>query len=126
MLLLEHNLGRHGIVSAVGFVHSELLLLLFHIEAFDSQPDTIERQSTSWKHNGFARFSNVSEVSESGSTHILGEREAPSLVIPRQLSDAFHLDEELSLKVQELVQTREQEMERVPVEVGHCLVTVFL
>ena len=59
-------------------------------------------------------------------THVLGEGKPPSLLIPRQFCDALDLDEELALKVQELVQTREQEMERVPVEVGHCLVTVFL
>ena len=77
-------------------------------------------------HNRKSRLSIGLEARKCGSTHVLGERKTPALFIPRQLSDAFHLDGELSLKVQELVQTREQEMERVPVEVGHCLVTVFL
>ncbi len=62
----------------------------------------------------------------SGSTHVLGERKAPSLFVPRQLSDALHLDEELSLKVQEFVQTGEQQVERIPIEDLNRFVAIFL
>lgn len=57
MLFLEHNLGRHGVVGAVGFIHSEFFFLLFRIEASDSPQNTIARLSTHWKHNGNAAFS---------------------------------------------------------------------
>ena len=35
VLLLEHDLGRHGIVGTVRFIDGELFLLLFHIEMLD-------------------------------------------------------------------------------------------
>ena len=59
-------------------------------------------------------------------THVLGEGKPPSLLIPRQFCDALDLDEELALKVQELVEAGEQEMERVPIEDAHGFVAVFL
>ena len=59
-------------------------------------------------------------------THVLGEGKPPSLLIPRQFCDALDLDEELPLKVQELVEAGEQEMERVAIETRDRLVAVFL
>ena len=59
-------------------------------------------------------------------THVLGEGKPPSLLIPRQFCDALDLDEELALKVQELVEAGEREMERVPIEDAHGFVAVFL
>ena len=84
------------------------------------------RKQYAREHNGSSEMSLAVQAANDGSTYVLSEGQAPPLLAPGELRDAFDFDEELSLKVQKLVQTGEKKMEGVAVEDAHGLVTVFL
>ena len=121
VLLLEHDLRGHSVVGAVRFVNGKFFLLLFPMRALD-----YGRKQYAREHNDSSEMSLAIQAANDGSTYVLSEGQAPPLLAPGELRDAFDFDEELSLKVQKLVQTGEKKMEGVAVEDAHGLVTVFL
>ena len=61
-------------------------------------------------------------------THEFGEGTSPSAVHPRKLVNTFELDKEPALEVEELVEIREKQVDRVEVDRLACskIVGVFL
>lgn len=90
-LLLERELGRVAEVSAVWFVDSKV---------------------------GFLDVCESGEKIGRGSTHIYNKALAPSLLIPWKLVLLFKFDQELALKVKELVKPWE--------EVVNCILVDYI
>jgi hypothetical protein len=78
-----------------------------------------------WLDGGSAQTTTTGEgASELGvgcgavTTHVFNKRRTPALVPPGLFCDTLEADQEFALEVEELVQVREQVMDRVLVNIG--------